>query len=178
MSTRTLAVKRGWISFNAPCKNGVGRFIPQLMRVTIKFCKDKPNSLGVRHFIQSDIVNFAEANPNVAIYLKPRRYRQPVIIAEYLNGEKHRHSLIKHSPDEVRAWMDLFASHSGKEYQVQSKWSYSDNPSVQGTWDHFTHQNPKHASAKYPLQPEDIKSPVDVYQSVTEELSDKSRESS
>ena len=48
MSYRALYLRRGWINENAPLNNGIGRFIPQLMRLTIKFCKERPTSQGVR----------------------------------------------------------------------------------------------------------------------------------
>ena len=83
MSLEALILKEGIIKANAPLKNGLGRFIPQLMRITIKFCKESPTSTGVREFIEKDIVKFANANPGTAIYLKPRRHRSPVIVAEY-----------------------------------------------------------------------------------------------
>ena len=81
--TEALFLRRGLINANAPLKNGLGRFIPQLMRITIKFCKESPTSKGVREFIERDIVEFAKQNPGSAIYLKPRRHRAPVIVAEY-----------------------------------------------------------------------------------------------
>ena len=81
--TETLFLKHGYINLNAPLKNGLGRFIPQLMRITVKFCKESPTSQGVRKFIEKDIVNFAKENPGTAVYLKPRRHRAPVIVAEY-----------------------------------------------------------------------------------------------
>ena len=46
--TEALFLKEGFIKANAPLKNGLGRFIPQLMRITIKFCKESPKSAGVR----------------------------------------------------------------------------------------------------------------------------------
>ena len=105
--TEALFLKEGFIKANAPLKNGLGRFIPQLMRITIKFCKESPKSVGVRwednsyfwtknqihfdvilpaffrEFIEKEIVQFAQENPGTAIYLKPRRHRSPVIVAEY-----------------------------------------------------------------------------------------------
>ena len=109
--TEALFLKEGFIKANAPLKNGLGRFIPQLMRITIKFCKESPTSAGVRYnnnisktemkshfllkekenfffifyreFIEKDVVQFAKENPGTAIYLKPRRHRTPVIVAEY-----------------------------------------------------------------------------------------------
>ena len=36
-----------------------------------------------REFIEHDIVQFAKENPHAALYLKPRRNRSPVVVAEY-----------------------------------------------------------------------------------------------
>ena len=36
-----------------------------------------------REFIEKEIVQFAQENPGTAIYLKPRRHRSPVIVAEF-----------------------------------------------------------------------------------------------
>ena len=85
--TEALFLKTGLINANAPLKNGLGRFIPQLMRITIKFCKESPHSTGVREFIEKDIVEFAKKNPGTAVYLKPRRHRTPVVVAEYRKFE-------------------------------------------------------------------------------------------
>ena len=63
--------------------NGLGRYICQLQRVTIKFCKSNGGSRGVRDFIENDLINFANSNPNIVIYMKPRRHRSPVFVAEY-----------------------------------------------------------------------------------------------
>jgi len=83
MSHRFHFLRHGLVHENAPGANGVGRFLPQLMRLTVKFCKERGSSSGVRHFLQSDIVQFAKENPSVAVYLKPRRNRSPVVVAEY-----------------------------------------------------------------------------------------------
>ena len=48
MTANALFLKSGWITANAPLRNGVGRFIPQLARVTLKFCKAHGDSNGVR----------------------------------------------------------------------------------------------------------------------------------
>ena len=46
-----------------------------------------------REFIQQDVSQFAKQNPGTVVYLKPRRHRSPVLVAEYLNGESHWQSL-------------------------------------------------------------------------------------
>jgi len=36
-----------------------------------------------RGFIEHDLINYAKENPGVVVYVKPRRHRHPVIVAEY-----------------------------------------------------------------------------------------------
>ena len=36
-----------------------------------------------RDFIESDLMDFAKANPGTVVYLKPRRHRSPAMVAEY-----------------------------------------------------------------------------------------------
>lgn len=63
--------------------NGVGRYVCQLQRVTLKFCKEHPNSLGMREFIEADLLNFARKNSGIVVYLQPIRHRRAKIFAEY-----------------------------------------------------------------------------------------------
>lgn len=81
MSASHLFLKSGYPG--APLANGVGRYVKQLQRITIKFCKSHGCSRGVREFIEHDLVNFAKDNPGVVVYAKPRRHRTPVLSAEY-----------------------------------------------------------------------------------------------
>jgi len=150
MSSRYLFVPSGWIRSNAPLNNAVGRFVPQLARLTIKFCKERAGSEGVRHFIERDVVAFAAANPQTVVYLKPRRNRTPVLVAEYLNGNRHWQSLEKYSREDVGAWLDVVRTASGKEFQTQNKMEYTETPTVQGMWNSFTNANPSTAAATFP----------------------------
>ena len=75
MTSRCLFLKSGWINSNAPLRNGLGRFIPQLARLTIKFCKSDGSSGGVRQFIQQDVIQFARQNPRYCIEER-RRLRE------------------------------------------------------------------------------------------------------
>merc|ERR1712192_374515 len=121
MTANALFLKHGWITANAPLRNGVGRFIPQLARVTLKFCKGHGDSNGVRQFIQQDVVQWAKKNPSTVVYLKPRRHRSPVLVAEFLNGERHWQSLHNYSCDEVGAWLDYYKTHMGREFMINTK---------------------------------------------------------
>lgn len=81
MANNALFMKSGFI--RAPLQNGLGRYIGQLQRITVKFCKNNGSSKGMRDFIENSLVDFAKANPGVVVYVKPRRHRTPVIVAEY-----------------------------------------------------------------------------------------------
>jgi len=150
MTHRGLYLKNSFISSNAPINNGIGRFIPQLARITIKFCKSDGSSYGVRRFIEEEIVQFAKKNPATVVYLKPRRHRSPVVVAEYLNGEKFHQSLHNYPCDEVSGYMEMYRGQSGVEYSAQDKYSYSDHPSIQGYWSPTTHKDPNDNLMKYP----------------------------
>jgi len=152
MTAKSLFMKSGWITANAPLRNGIGRYIPQLARITIKFCKSSGSSNGVRQFIQQDVVQLAKKNPSFVVYLKPRRFRSPVLVAEYLNGERHWQSLNNMDVDEVGGWIDYYRTHSGAEFMAQKKMTYSDHPSIQGMWHPHVHSDPAIAVTEFPSE--------------------------
>jgi hypothetical protein len=41
------------------------------------------NSCVDRDFIEKYLLDFTRSNPGVVVYLKPRRHRQPSLVAEY-----------------------------------------------------------------------------------------------
>merc|ERR1712002_272408 len=90
----------------APLQNGVGRYVPQLQRITFKFCKSHGGSRGVREFIEKYIVDWARQNPATVVYLKPRRHRSPCLVAEYCHGEREYMSLQKFEAGEILKWAE------------------------------------------------------------------------
>lgn len=34
-------------------------------------------------FLETDLIDFAKVNPGIVVYVKPRRHRGPVMVAEY-----------------------------------------------------------------------------------------------
>jgi large subunit ribosomal protein L43 len=65
MSNSHLFLKSGFP--RAPLQNGLGRYVCQLQRVTIKFCKEHGASAGVRDFIENDLLDFANNYPGVVV---------------------------------------------------------------------------------------------------------------
>jgi len=166
MTSMGLMLKRSFINKNAMLNNGVGRYIPQLARITLKFCKANGSSQGVRNYIEHHVVDFAEKNPGTVVYLKPRRHRAPVLVAEFLNGERYTQSLHNYKVDEVIGYLEMYRGHSGVVYSEQHKYSYTDHPSIQGYWNASTNREPSEALIEYPTH----KQPLDTEESATEIL--------
>uniref|UniRef100_A0A1I8HBA2 Large ribosomal subunit protein mL43 n=2 Tax=Macrostomum lignano TaxID=282301 RepID=A0A1I8HBA2_9PLAT len=127
------------VFLSQPLQNGVSRYTCQLKRITLKFCKFRPNSLGAREFIENgDFLEFARANPQVACYLKPRRNRPPVLQAEFANGSVQLARIDSFPAEFVRRWFWLMRGRSGDDLLPLHENLRSFHPSVQGVWTPFT----------------------------------------
>nr|CAG4649763.1 EOG090X0FS9 [Scapholeberis mucronata]SVE93944.1 EOG090X0FS9 [Scapholeberis mucronata] len=148
MSNSHLFLKSGFIQ--TPLQNGLGRYIPQLQRVTLKFCKNKGGSRGMRDFIETDLMDFAKSNPGTVVYLKPKRHHAPVMVAEYLNGEREYLSCHQFSRDEIQKWLTYLCTRSGIPVMRFRKYQHTDYPTIQGVWNPFTHQAPEANTSEFP----------------------------
>ncbi|XP_056633941.1 39S ribosomal protein L43, mitochondrial [Diorhabda sublineata] len=151
MSNSTIFLKSGFI--NVPLQNGMRRYVGQLQRVVLKFCKNHGSSRGMREFIETDLVDFAKNNPGIVVYLKPRRHRTAVMKAEYLNGETQWLSCRNFTREEVYKWLELFKKqqkvHEGT--RIRKLW-HTENPSIQGPWTPFTFRDPKLNLVTFPIE--------------------------
>ncbi|XP_032526054.2 large ribosomal subunit protein mL43 [Danaus plexippus] len=142
MSNSNLFLKSGFV--RAPLQNGVGRYVCQLQRIVLKFCKSHGGSRGMRDFIEQDLVDFARDNPSVVVYLKPRRHRSPVVVAEYLNGDRVWMSMQNKTHSEITKWIENMRTQQGDLSALRlRKYQYTDHPSIQGPWTPFTFKNPE-----------------------------------
>ncbi|XP_076164851.1 mitochondrial ribosomal protein L43 [Ptiloglossa arizonensis] len=135
----------------APFGLGIGRYVCQLQRITLKFCKNHGSSLGIRQFLENDLIDFAKDNPGVVVYVKPRRHRSPVIKAEYLNGEIQWMNVAKYSHKDIIQFMELLRTqyHDGSSLRLLKLW-HTNFPSIQGPWTPFTFKDPSLNHANFP----------------------------
>lgn len=148
--------------------NGVGRYVCQLQRLTIKFCKTHGNSRGVREYIEKEMIDFARKNPGVAVYLKPRRHRDPYVVAEYLSGERENLRVAEYSCEEMVKWIEHLRTRSGLPIVKLRKYWHTDSPSIQGFWTPYTHRPAEQNLTEYPN--EELGKFVDVVPTATEQL--------
>lgn len=114
-------------------------------------------------------MEFATKNPGVVVYVKPRRHRQPVLVAEYLNGDRHWLCVRSFTEEQITKWIDLMRTQSMNSSAVRMRkhW-HTEWPSIQGAWTPFTHQHPELTAATFP-NPK-FSTPLDVEESATDKL--------
>ncbi|GAB1860127.1 Large ribosomal subunit protein mL43 [Camponotus japonicus] len=167
MSNKQLFLPSGFP--RTPLGLGIGRYVGQLQRVTLKFCKSHGTSRGMRDFIEHDLVQYAKDNPGVVVYAKPRRHRHPVIVAEYLNGGKHWMDVANYSRDDIIKWMELVRTqiHNSSAMRLRKLW-HTNFPSIQGPWTPFTFKDPKLNLAQFPNK--ELGGAVKLHPTATEQL--------
>ncbi|XP_060624267.2 large ribosomal subunit protein mL43 [Anolis sagrei] len=121
-------------------RNGVGRYVGQLQRLTLTLSRDSQSARGAREYIEEKVVDFARQNPGIVIYVTPKKSRVPTVVAEYLNGTVKEETLNKKTADEIAQLIQKLADQSGLEIIRIRKPFHTDNPSIQGQWHPFTNK--------------------------------------
>ncbi|XP_053269365.1 39S ribosomal protein L43, mitochondrial [Pleuronectes platessa] len=123
-------------------RNGLGRYVPQLKRISIVFSKNAQSSLGVRDFIEEGVVDYAKKNPGTVVYVSPQTCRIPKVVAEYLNGNVREELVTSKTAPQISELLTKLANQSGLEIMRLRKPFHTDNPSIQGQWHPFTNRPP------------------------------------
>lgn len=119
--------------------------------------------------MENQLLEFSTKNPGVVVYVKPRRHRQPVIVAEYLNGDRHWLPVRQFTEEQLTKWIDLLRTQNmnTSAARMRKHW-HTDWPSIQGAWTPFTHQHPELTAATFPNAKYSV--PFDQEQTATEKL--------
>lgn len=119
--------------------------------------------------MENQLLDFATKNPSVVVYVKPRRHRQPVIVAEYLNGDRHWLPVRSFTEEQLTKWIDLLRTQNANSSAIRLRKHWHTNfPSIQGVWTPYTHKNPELNTATFPNRKFSL--PVDVEKTATEIL--------
>lgn len=131
---------------------GHGRYVNQIARMTIKFCKSSGGSREMRKFIETRLVDTARNNPGCVIYVKPRLFKTPILKAEYLNGGEHHLNFYRMSCAQIEAWINWFLTRSGHELYRIHKPISTYRSSIQGVWTPFTFRDPRLNLTEFPSE--------------------------
>ncbi|XP_073397541.1 large ribosomal subunit protein mL43 isoform X1 [Dendrobates tinctorius] len=121
-------------------QNGVGRYVCQLKRLTLVFSKDAQPSRGAREYIEEKVVDFANQNPGIVVYISPKPCRVPKLVAEYLNGSIREEPINRKTAEEIAQLIQKMANQSGLDIIRIRKPYHTDSPSIQGQWHPFTNK--------------------------------------
>ncbi|XP_046358488.1 39S ribosomal protein L43, mitochondrial-like [Haliotis rufescens] len=131
-------------------QNGIGRYVCQLQRLTVSFCKSHGDSRGARDFVENHMLDFTKKNPGTVVYLKPRRHRNPRLVAEYLNGRTETLNIRNMPQDEICKWVEHFRTRSGVQVVRLRKQWHTETPSIQGVWSPFTNRDSELNVTEFP----------------------------
>lgn len=123
-------------------QNGVGRYVCQLKRISIIFSRKAQSSLGVREFIEEEVVDYAKKNPSTVVYVSPQTCRIPKIVAEYLNGNVKEEIVTNKTSQQILELVTKMTNQSGLDIIRIRKPFHTDSPSIQGQWHPFTNRPP------------------------------------
>ncbi|MFH4975176.1 hypothetical protein AB6A40_001885 [Gnathostoma spinigerum] len=141
---------RGFL--DEPLFNGINSYIPQLHRVTIRYCKKSEDSSGMRNFIEHCLPRFAEENPSIAMYCLPIRNSIPSLRAEYANGREVQLNASNMEMEDVELYINLLRTRSGNPIVSLEGRQTSYIPSVQGMWNPFINVTSRINKAQLPVK--------------------------
>ncbi|XP_065264084.1 large ribosomal subunit protein mL43 [Emys orbicularis] len=121
-------------------RNGLGRYVCQLQRLSLAFSPGGQTSRGARGYIEEKVLDFAKQNPGVVVYVTPQKCRTPTVVAEYLNGAVREEIIADKTVAEITQLVQKLANQSGLEIIRIRKPFHTDNPSIQGQWHPFTNK--------------------------------------
>ncbi|XP_077153029.1 large ribosomal subunit protein mL43 isoform X2 [Ranitomeya variabilis] len=97
------------------------------------------NGVG-REYIEEKVVDFANQNPGIVVYVSPKPCRVPKLVAEYLNGSIREEPINSKTAEEIAQLIQKMANQSGLDIIRIRKPYHTDSPSIQGQWHPFTNK--------------------------------------
>ncbi|XP_020822483.1 large ribosomal subunit protein mL43 isoform X1 [Phascolarctos cinereus] len=127
--------------------NGLGRYVQQLQRLSLRVSRDAPSSRGAREFVEQHAADFARRNSGVVLYVTAKKCHVPQLVAEYresrVNGSVQEIAIGNKTAEEIATLIQKLADQSGLDVIRIRKPYHTYNPSIQGQWHPFTNRPPQ-----------------------------------
>eukprot|EP00730_Choanoeca_flexa_P008935 TRINITY_DN12558_c8_g4_i1.p1 TRINITY_DN12558_c8_g4~~TRINITY_DN12558_c8_g4_i1.p1 ORF type:complete len:132 (+),score=14.94 TRINITY_DN12558_c8_g4_i1:97-492(+) len=124
-----------------------GRYICQLRKLNITYCKGGGSSAGMREFIEHTLPGLAAANPQTIFEVRHRGGRHPALVGEFLNGATKKVCVKNYHPDGVESFAMRLLREDGHKVKKEAHGTKTNRPTIQGNWNPFLHEQTK-ASAE------------------------------
>jgi large subunit ribosomal protein L43 len=114
--------------------NGVGSFILQCKKITLRYCNWAGSSRGMRHFLEKDFKKFVEQNPKVE-FVVVKDHGHPIISGEYVSGREKVICVRNLEPAKIEQKLKVLRDSSGAQLKpYRGNPVKSINESVRGIW--------------------------------------------
>eukprot|EP01134_Creolimax_fragrantissima_P006216 CFRG6216T1 len=115
----------------------IGRYVTQVRKITVYYCRQSGSSKGVREFIDKDLVNIAKNHPEVAFDVRLKHRSHAFVKGEFANDYVKTMTVKNESAADIRKRVIGLITQVGAKNRKLTKWWQTQNPSIQGDWNHF-----------------------------------------
>eukprot|EP00056_Hartaetosiga_gracilis_P002931 m.58264 g.58264 ORF g.58264 m.58264 type:complete len:139 (+) comp11254_c1_seq1:136-552(+) len=119
-----------------------GRFVPQLRKISLCYCRGHVASSGMREFVEKNVMDIGVKNKQTVFVVQSTPRKDPLIKAQYLNGREKTVNVRSMSRKEIMGEVQKLSEESGyRPRKFGSNPVTSSKASIQGDWNIFL--NPK-----------------------------------
>ncbi|EGD79260.1 hypothetical protein PTSG_09984 [Salpingoeca rosetta] len=117
--------------------NQFGRYVCQLRKVTLSYCRGGVTSQGMRELVDGPLVDFCQQNPHIVFQIQRKPGTQPHVHGEFLSGHSKSVSVKGKSASDILDAVKQLARESGNKPRKVQNPVITKNPSIQGDWHAF-----------------------------------------
>ena len=89
--------------------------VRQLKELLVRYSDIDGSSRGIRQWIRTDLIAFAEKNPTVLVRTEKRRAAHPFVRGHYLNGNTKTICIKNIEPEEIRGYVGDLRNQIGRK---------------------------------------------------------------
>mmetsp|Transcript_9879 Transcript_9879/g.19751 ORF Transcript_9879/g.19751 Transcript_9879/m.19751 type:complete len:132 (-) Transcript_9879:40-435(-) len=110
--------------------------IKQMKELFIRYSDYDGSSRGVREWIRTSLVPFAELNPDIIVKTELKRCKHPFLRGSYVNGNSKTIGIKNLQPDDIHNYALDLRNQIGRKVNSAgyAKPVVSRHPSIQGQW--------------------------------------------
>ncbi|KAK8815353.1 hypothetical protein WA158_003565 [Blastocystis sp. Blastoise] len=105
-----------------------------LKKLTIRYCPNGGSSSELRNFIASDLIKFAQNNPQLSIEVVEKSNRHPLLVGEYISGIKRQISLKNYRQQDILDQIQALRNTDGHKVTKLKMEKMTQTESIQGMY--------------------------------------------
>mmetsp|Transcript_20719 Transcript_20719/g.21372 ORF Transcript_20719/g.21372 Transcript_20719/m.21372 type:complete len:131 (-) Transcript_20719:58-450(-) len=110
------------------------RGVKQLKELIIRYSDYDGSSKGIRNWIRTDLIRFANENPELTIKAEIKRCAHPFFRGHYVNGNSKTICIKNLENEEITSYFYDLRNQAGNRVKRLRNKVTSETPSIQGEW--------------------------------------------